>query len=116
MRHTRQNDRMRPNERETDVPVVCTLDSATLATRREGLLRQLVRRAEHRDEQKDGYRFRFAPTDDVLTLIARVINAERRCCRFLRFRVTVEPAEGPVYLDLTGPAGTREFLCAVFDE
>ena len=38
------------------------------------------------------------------------IDAERRCCRFLRFRLTVEPDEGPMVLELTGPEGTRDFL------
>jgi hypothetical protein len=100
----------------TDLPVACTLDPATLQTRREGLLNQLVRQADHREEQTDGYRLRFVPSADVVALIARVINAERLCCRFLQFRLTVEPDEGPMHLELTGPPGTREFLAALFDE
>jgi hypothetical protein len=100
----------------TDLPIVCTLDPATLKTRRDGLLHELVRRAEHREARTDGYRLRFAPSPEALTLIGRTINAERLCCRFLRFTLTVEPDEGPILLDLTGPAGTREFLSALFDE
>jgi hypothetical protein len=46
--------------------------------------------------------------------IAHAIDAERRCCRFLRFDLTVEPDAGPVVLDLTGPPGTREFIAALF--
>jgi hypothetical protein len=45
-----------------------------------------------------------------------MVDAERQCCRFLRFVVTVDADEGPVSMDLTGPAGTREFLAAMFDE
>jgi hypothetical protein len=44
-----------------------------------------------------------------------MINAERQCCRFLRFQLTVEPDEGPLILDLTGPPGTRDFLAAMVD-
>jgi hypothetical protein len=29
---------------------------------------------------------------------------------------TVEPDDGPISLDLTGPEGTREFLAAIFEE
>jgi hypothetical protein len=29
--------------------------------------------------------------------------------------LTVEPAGGPVVLDLTGPSGTTEFLSALFE-
>ena len=97
-------------------PIACTLNPATLKTRREGLLRSLVRQAEHREERTDGYRLRFAPSKETLTLIAGVISAERLCCRFLRFTLTVDPDEGPLYLNLTGPAGTREFVAALLGE
>ena len=33
-----------------------------------------------------------------------------RCCPFLRFVVTAEPNGGPIYLEVTGPPGTRELL------
>jgi hypothetical protein len=46
----------------------------------------------------------------VLTAIAETINAERQCCRFLRFVVTVESGGGPLWLEITGPHGTPAFL------
>jgi hypothetical protein len=58
----------------------------------------------------------FANENDILFEIIRMVDAERQCCRFLRFVVTVDADEGPVSMDLTGPAGTREFLAAMFDE
>jgi hypothetical protein len=51
----------------------------------------------------------------MLPEITRMVDDERQCCRFLRFTVTVEPDEGPISVDLTGPAGTRDFLAAMFD-
>ena len=51
----------------------------------------------------------------MLASIARAVDAERHCCRFLRFTITVEPDEGPVTLDLTGPPGTREFVVALLE-
>jgi hypothetical protein len=94
----------------TNLPVACTLGAAALKARREGLLNELLERAEHVAELPDGYRIRFAVKTDVLSLIARAIDAERQCCRFLRFQVIVEPDEGPIVVELTGPPGTREFL------
>lgn len=47
--------------------------------------------------------------------IARAVEAERHCCRFLRFTITVEPDDGPLTLDLTGPQGTREFVVALLE-
>jgi hypothetical protein len=99
----------------TDLPIMCTLDPATIRTRREGLLSDLISRAIEQEDLAEGRRFSFAATDDIVPAIARVIDAERRCCRFLRFHVTVEPDGGPIRLDMTGPAGTREFISALLD-
>ena len=98
-----------------DLPVACTLTPAALKARKENLLKVLLDRADERRELSAGYRLRFAAEGDVLSVIARTVDNERQCCRFLRFTMTVEPDEGPISLDLTGPVGTREFLAAVFD-
>jgi hypothetical protein len=98
-----------------DLPIVCTLSPDALRARRDGLLSTLVRRAEARDELPEGLRLRFAPTDEMLSTIARAVDAERRCCRFLRFEIVVQPDGGPIVLELTGPPGTREFVAALLD-
>lgn len=96
-----------------DLPVVCTLTPETIATRRAGMLPGLVRRAESREGTADGLRFRFA--SDAWSAIATTVEAERQCCRFLRFDIAVEPNGGPIWLSLSGPAGTREFLTALIE-
>jgi hypothetical protein len=93
-----------------DLPIACSLDPAELLARREGLLPGLAARALEREALADGFRWRFTPSRELLELIARVIDAERQCCPFFRFELTVEPAGGPVRLAVTGPAGTRELL------
>jgi hypothetical protein len=98
-----------------DLPVACTLGPAALQARRENLLNALLRRAKETRELPNGYSLRFAAESDALSEIARTVDNERQCCRFLRFTVTVEPDDGPITVDLTGPAGTREFLAAMFD-
>lgn len=98
-----------------DLPVACTLSPAALKARKENLLNALLHRADERNELPDGYRLRFAAEGDMLSLIARTVDTERQCCRFLRFTVTVEPDDGPISLDLTGPTGTRDFLAAMFN-
>jgi hypothetical protein len=57
----------------------------------------------------------FEATGDVLHAIASVIAAERHCCRFLRFQVTVEPDDGAIRLDVTAPAGTTQLLGDLLD-
>ena len=96
-----------------ELPVVCTLTPETLAARKTELLPALMRRVEHREVTSDGVRLRFAA--DALREIVDVIEAERRCCRFLRFEILVEPDEGPIWLSLSGPPGTREFLSTLIE-
>jgi hypothetical protein len=98
-----------------ELPIACTLTPEALRTRREGLLMDLVRRAERRADLDEGLRLQFAPSTETISLIARAVEAERHCCRFLRFGMTVEPDGGPVFLDLTGPAGTRAFVTALIE-
>lgn len=98
-----------------DLPIACTLTPDTLRARREDLLMDLVRRAEHREELSEGLRLPFAASGETLALIAQAVDAERHCCRFLRLGITVEPDGGPVFSDLTGPSGTREFVNALLE-
>lgn len=95
------------------LPIACSLDPAELAARRDALLPGLAARAVAREFLPEGLRWQFAPSADLLAQIARVLDAERQCCPFLRFDLTIEPAGGPVWLAVTGPAGTRELLEAI---
>jgi hypothetical protein len=77
------------------------------------LLPGLVGRAESREETATGIRLRFST--DALPAILGTVDAERKCCRFLRFEIAVEPDGGPIWLELSGPPGTREFLSALLE-
>jgi hypothetical protein len=96
-----------------DLPVVCALTPDSIATRRAALLPGLVRRAETKEGTADGFRFRFPA--DTFSVLASTVEAERQCCRFLRFDINIEPDGGPIWLSLSGPSGTREFLAALID-
>jgi hypothetical protein len=98
-----------------DLPVACTLGPAALKARREDVLGSLVRRASKRIDLPDGYRIRCDPTDDILSAIVKVVEVERQCCRFLTFELTIEPDDGPIWLQFPGPKGTREFLAGMLD-
>lgn len=98
----------------TDLPIACTLTPDALRDRRQGLLADLVRRAEH-EPIADGLRLTFAASTETLSLITQAIDAERQCCRFLRFAIGIEPDGGPISVELTGPPGTREFLSALLE-
>ncbi len=97
----------------SDLPVACTLTPAELLARRENLLPGLLARAATREEISDGYRWVFRPADGLVREIAAIIEAEHQCCRFLQFRLTVEPGDGEIHLEVSGPEGTQEFLAGL---
>lgn len=93
--------------------IACTLTQAELATRHNELLPGLLSRAASQETIPGGFRWSLSKTQGLLNDVACVIAAERRCCRFLRFRVTLEPEGGPLCIEVTGPEGTQEFLRSV---
>src|SRR5437588_11948544 len=96
-------------------PIVCTLGPAALKARKAGLLARVAGLSKQTVKIGAGYRFEFTSDRETLSLIAQMIEAERECCRFLRFDLTVEPDSGPISLELTGPPGTEEFLDALLE-
>jgi hypothetical protein len=78
-------------------------------------LAELVGLATSRELFSDGLRLTFDPATQPLSTIARAVEAERQCCRFLRFGISVEPDGGPIILELSGPPGTREFVGALLE-
>lgn len=93
-----------------DLPMVCTLSPEQLSAQRDVLLPGLLKRADERTVLERGYRMKFKPTPGLLDEIAGIVEQERGCCQFLRFQIIVEPSNGPIYLEVTGPPGTREIL------
>jgi hypothetical protein len=94
----------------SDLPIACTLTPEQLRQGREALLPGILGRAARHARLEDGFRFHFDAAAGLIPAIAAMIDAERGCCRFLRFTLTAEPGEGSLTLDVTGPAGTAEFL------
>lgn len=50
--------------------------------------------------------------DKWLAAITEIVALERKCCGFVRFRIVIEPEGKPIWLELAGPEGTKEFLKA----
>ena len=96
-----------------DLPIMCTLGPEALKARKAGLLPGVAELSRQTVKIAAGLRFEFAPEAETLRLVANMIDAERQCCRFLRFALTVEPDAGPIWLEVTGPKGAQEFVEAL---
>ena len=97
-------------------PIVCNLKALSSAerTHHAALSEKLRAAAIDRQELPDGLAFRLSPTSMTLTELADWVDAERRCCPFLDFRITLERESGALQLALTGREGVKEFLLVDF--
>jgi hypothetical protein len=94
----------------SELPIACELGPAELAARRESLLARLAARALGVERLDSGLRLHLPGDAESSELVFETVAAERRCCRFLVFELAFAPDLGPITLEITGPAGTREFL------
>jgi hypothetical protein len=96
------------------LPIACNLNDAEFQRRRADLLTTFQGALLETRELDDGYAYRFPSDANWISELAQLITVERECCPFLSFNLRVEPANGPLWLELTGPAGTKDFLQSLF--
>src|SRR5436190_18272412 len=97
----------------TPTPIACTLTPEQLRCESAELLPGLCSLAEAQTWTSSGIQLLFAPRSEHLQTIARVLDRERACCAFLTFRLEIPAGDGPFVLDVSGPAGTTEFLAGL---
>jgi hypothetical protein len=98
-----------------NLPVACSLTDSELQERRREVLGQAKAAMIGMKETESGFLYQFSASSERITALANLIALEHQCCPFLSFRLTVEPGEAPVSLELSGPQGTKKFLTMLFD-
>jgi len=96
------------------LPIACSLTNSELQERRRDVLRKVRSAVTELRELEDGYAYCFPSDEKWLTELTTLVSLERQCCPFLRFRLTVESGNGPIWLEMTGPDGTKDFLATTF--
>lgn len=90
----------------TTSAVACTLGASELRKRQEEFRTRLLDLVTTARETEDGYTFAFAPTS--IDAVRELVALESECCSFLK--LTVEDRDGQIWLSLSGPEGTKEFV------
>ena len=98
-----------------NLPVACSLTNSELQERRKEVLARAKAAVIGKKETENGFIFQFSSSSERITALANLIAQEHLCCPFLSFRLTVEPGDGPVSLELSGPQGTKEFFTTLFE-
>src|SRR6201991_4762129 len=75
------------------------------------LLRHAIR---NKRELPDGYALLLDPTQFTMDQALEWTELERKCCPFLEMQVRWDIQNGPVWLDLKGPGGVKDFILDEF--
>jgi len=102
-------------EENNELPLACNLGvfSTEDSKRHETLLNESLAAIREVREVENGYTVSFS-SKNLLT-IADWISLERRCCHFLSFQIGFFGGDEPLWLTLSGPKGTKEFLTTFFN-
>jgi hypothetical protein len=100
----------------TNLPIACSLSESEFQERRNGLIRRAGEAVLEVKELAEGYAYRFPPDQRWFIELANLVSLERQCCPFLKFSIQLGPGEGPIWLEISGPPGTKDFLNSLFKQ
>jgi hypothetical protein len=96
--------------------IACDLHALTSEQRARHIAvsKKLLAGVKERRELDSGFALRV---DEVLPFndLGEWLDDERRCCPFLTLTLVAEPHKGAVWVQMTGPEGTKEFLRSVLE-
>ena len=100
-----------------DIHLACNMGVFTPSQREAHIqtTNELIQAVQSVQDIENGYEFRFPNETEFISKIAEFISNERLCCPFLEFTLNVVSNSELVFLSLTGPLGTQEFLLAEFN-
>jgi hypothetical protein len=96
-----------------DSPFACNLSAFTAQERKrhfEELSPALRRLRTGVRELPNGYAFRFPSDAKTFGMLTEWIEQERRCCPFFDISLQVEREGGPLWMQVTGRPGTKQFI------
>ncbi|MEO7018698.1 MAG: hypothetical protein ABI234_00920 [Ktedonobacteraceae bacterium] len=96
-------------QNQQDIPIACSLTAQDLSTRHVEV-EEMMRGIEAIKELADGYMLKFPGSADWASTLLQFVIQERACCPFFTFELHFEPQEGPTWLTLRGPEGTKGFV------
>lgn len=98
------------NVMNTEKEIACKLTTPELQARKAGALAELRKKILETVETENGYAFRFAGSDETLGELMVFIQAERQCCGFFTFKLGIQDPESPIWLEISGASGAKEFV------
>lgn len=93
-------------------PFVCNMKALTSQqrTRILNLMTKFKTKIQEVKELPDGFAFRFPMESEMIMELGEYITYERLCCPFFDFELTIGREEGPLWLQLKGREGVKDFI------
>lgn len=104
---TKENTRVMKTEGKV---IACKLTTPELQERRRTVIADLKKSLIEKVEIENGIKYKFQSTDEMIDGISTFIKTERLCCDFFDFTLSVAAETGFMWLELSGPEGTKEFI------
>lgn len=95
--------------KSSSTSLTCSLSTPELQLRKSTILKSLRSQVKEKKELENGYSYKFPGHDAMIDELTAFIKAERQCCSFFTFNVSVK-GDSLVWLDITGPDGAKEFI------
>lgn len=90
--------------------LACKLTTPELARRKATVIAELKQQILQSIETDHGYAYRFPGTDIMIDRLSEFIKTERQCCEFFSFVLKIGKGDEPVWLELSGPDGSKDFI------
>src|SRR5688500_275644 len=90
--------------------LVCKLTTPELQERKRTVIAELKTTMQKRKEIENGVRYKFDGSDSMIDLLTSFIKTERVCCDFLTFNLSIGDEDSFMWLELTGPEGTKDII------
>ena len=103
------------NAMNTSQEIACKLTSPELEARKAGAVAELKKKVLETVETEHGYAFRFAGSDETLGQLMVFIQSERQCCGFFTFKLGIQDPASPIWLEISGPSGAKDFVKTELD-
>lgn len=106
-----QNDQAVPGSSGSGSKALsCKLTDSEIRHRKATVIARIKDQVNDKKELDHGFSFGFAGSDHTVDLLADFIKTERLCCDFFDFTLQVKGDASAIWLTVTGPEGTKEFL------
>ena len=90
--------------------LACKLTTPALQQRKKTVIANLKTLVSEKIETRSGFKYKFDGSDSTLDLLNDFIKTERMCCDFFVFTLTASNEEQAVWMELSGPDGTKAFI------